>query len=122
MHPLITAQHSAIANICRRYQVRRLEVFGSAARGTDFDPERSDAMRISSSSSRPMPKPIWVAGSASEPNWSGCSGGVSIWLSIRPCATPMCAPTSNALGSWSMPRELESCVWDCLIVVQEVAR
>jgi uncharacterized protein len=42
MHPLIAAQRSAIADVCRRYQVRRLEVFGSAARGTDFDPERSD--------------------------------------------------------------------------------
>jgi len=43
MHPLITAQRSAIAEVCRRYQVRRLEVFGSAARGADFDAERSDA-------------------------------------------------------------------------------
>ncbi len=43
MHALIAAQRSAIAEVCRRYQVRRLEVFGSAARGTDFDPERSDA-------------------------------------------------------------------------------
>jgi len=43
MHPVIAAQRPAIANICRRYQVRRLEVFGSAARGTDFDLERSDA-------------------------------------------------------------------------------
>lgn len=43
MHPLILAQRSAIAEVCRRYQVRRLEVFGSAARGADFDPERSDA-------------------------------------------------------------------------------
>lgn len=43
MHPVIAAQRPAIANICRRNQVRRLEVFGSAARGADFDPERSDA-------------------------------------------------------------------------------
>ncbi|HSO83048.1 nucleotidyltransferase family protein [Thiocapsa sp.] len=43
MHPVIAAQRPAIANICRRYQVRRLEVFGSAARGADFDPESSDA-------------------------------------------------------------------------------
>lgn len=43
MHILIAAQRAAIAEVCRRYQVRRLKVFGSAARGTDFDPERSDA-------------------------------------------------------------------------------
>ena len=31
-----------IAGICRRHRVLRLEVFGSTARGADFDPERSD--------------------------------------------------------------------------------
>lgn len=29
--------------MCRRFGVRRLELFGSAARGVDFDPSRSDA-------------------------------------------------------------------------------
>lgn len=43
MHPLIAARRSDIADICRHHQVARLDVFGSAARGTDFDPERSDA-------------------------------------------------------------------------------
>jgi predicted nucleotidyltransferase len=43
MHPAI-GQHSAgIAAICRQYGIRRLEVFGSGARGDDFSPERSDA-------------------------------------------------------------------------------
>ena len=31
-----------IAELCRRFHVNRLEVFGSAARGSDFDPARSD--------------------------------------------------------------------------------
>jgi predicted nucleotidyltransferase len=43
MHPLIDQKRSEIARICRQHQVRRLEVFGSAARATDFDPQRSDA-------------------------------------------------------------------------------
>jgi uncharacterized protein len=42
MLPFIEAQRSAIAELCRRFHVRRLDVFGSAARGTDFDPSRSD--------------------------------------------------------------------------------
>jgi predicted nucleotidyltransferase len=43
MH-LAIAQHRAdISFICQRYQIRRLEVFGSAARGDDFDAEHSDA-------------------------------------------------------------------------------
>ena len=43
MHPMIEQHRAEIAQLCRRYAVRRLEVFGSAARGTDFDPARSDA-------------------------------------------------------------------------------
>jgi predicted nucleotidyltransferase len=36
-------QHRAdIARLGRRHAVLRLAVFGSAARGTDFDPDRSD--------------------------------------------------------------------------------
>ncbi|HZZ63539.1 MAG TPA: nucleotidyltransferase domain-containing protein [Roseiarcus sp.] len=42
MLPLIAERRSEIADICRRFGVRRLAVFGSAARGRDFDPARSD--------------------------------------------------------------------------------
>jgi len=42
MHPLIQQHLAAISELCRRYHVRRLEVFGSAARGEDFDSEKSD--------------------------------------------------------------------------------
>jgi len=43
MPPFIHQHQSAIAELCRRYRVQRLEVFGFAARGTDFAPESSDA-------------------------------------------------------------------------------
>ena len=43
MHPLIAERRAEIARLCRLHKVRRLEVFGSAARGDDFNPERSDA-------------------------------------------------------------------------------
>jgi uncharacterized protein len=37
------AQHrEELRDLCRRFHVRRLEVFGSAARSADFDPARSD--------------------------------------------------------------------------------
>jgi len=39
----IAEKREALAELCRRYGVERLEVFGSAARGADFDPARSDA-------------------------------------------------------------------------------
>jgi predicted nucleotidyltransferase len=42
MQPDIEQKREALAELCRRYGVARLEVFGSAARGTDFDPKRSD--------------------------------------------------------------------------------
>ena len=39
----IDERRDALAAICRRYGVTRLEVFGSAARGAGFDRDRSDA-------------------------------------------------------------------------------
>jgi uncharacterized protein len=41
MHPLIAAHRTEIEAICRRFHVRRLDLFGSATR-EDFDPARSD--------------------------------------------------------------------------------
>ncbi len=43
MHTLIEEKRADIAALCRRYHVRQLDVFGSAARGVDFDPVSSDA-------------------------------------------------------------------------------
>jgi uncharacterized protein len=43
MHPAISRHLSEISAICERYGIRRLEIFGSAARGEDFSPDRSDA-------------------------------------------------------------------------------
>jgi uncharacterized protein len=43
MHTEISRHRSEIGALCRRYDVARLEIFGSAARGVDFDPARSDA-------------------------------------------------------------------------------
>ena len=42
MHPLIEGHRDQIAEVCRRFGILKLEVFGSAARGLDFDPARSD--------------------------------------------------------------------------------
>jgi uncharacterized protein len=39
----IDQKRDALAALCHRYGAVRLEVFGSAARGTGFDPGRSDA-------------------------------------------------------------------------------
>lgn len=41
MNPLITRHHAALEDLCRRYQVRRLALFGSAATGK-FKPGKSD--------------------------------------------------------------------------------
>src|SRR5690242_4801486 len=41
MQPIVAERKEEIAAICRRFAVRRLEVFGSAARD-DFDPAKSD--------------------------------------------------------------------------------
>ena len=41
MPTLIDDKRNQIEALCRRYRVRRLDVFGSVVRG-DFDPDRSD--------------------------------------------------------------------------------
>ncbi|HEY0007533.1 MAG TPA: nucleotidyltransferase domain-containing protein [Tepidisphaeraceae bacterium] len=42
MIPLIEQNREAIVALCVKYGVKRLELFGSAARGEDFDPDTSD--------------------------------------------------------------------------------
>ena len=39
---MIEVHRIDIAKLCQRFLVHRLDVFGSAARGSDFDPARSD--------------------------------------------------------------------------------
>ncbi len=42
MHPTIAEKREDLAALCRRYGVTRLDLFGSAARSTDFDMAASD--------------------------------------------------------------------------------
>ncbi len=42
MRPEIADKRDAVKALCNRYEVARLEIFGSAPRGTDFDPRKSD--------------------------------------------------------------------------------
>jgi uncharacterized protein len=43
MHAEISSRLTELQVLCRQYGVARLEVFGSAARGADFDSATSDA-------------------------------------------------------------------------------
>ncbi|MGH2447711.1 MAG: nucleotidyltransferase family protein [Chloroflexota bacterium] len=38
----VISRRDEIAQLCRNFHVRRLDLFGSAARGDDFEPEHSD--------------------------------------------------------------------------------
>jgi predicted nucleotidyltransferase len=38
----IEQHYSELVRLCEKYRVRKLEVFGSAATGEDFDPQTSD--------------------------------------------------------------------------------
>ena len=42
MNAELAGKRNEIAALCRMYRVSRLELFGSAARALDFNPERSD--------------------------------------------------------------------------------
>ncbi len=41
MHPIIENHSAELADLCRRFHVRRLDLFGSAT-GDNFDPRHSD--------------------------------------------------------------------------------
>jgi hypothetical protein len=41
VHPIVKSRQPQVAELCKRFRVRRLELFGSAT-GEAFDPERSD--------------------------------------------------------------------------------
>jgi len=43
MHSAIAQHRTGISAICKRYRIRRLDVFGSAARADDSDAKSSDA-------------------------------------------------------------------------------
>lgn len=43
MHDAIADKQEALVELCRLHGVTRLEIFGSGARGDDFDPDTSDA-------------------------------------------------------------------------------
>ncbi len=42
MHASVQNKHDDVRELCKRYGVARLDVFGSAARGRDFDEAASD--------------------------------------------------------------------------------
>lgn len=43
MHPSISEKRDQLIAACQRFDVARLDIFGSAARGYDFEAARSDA-------------------------------------------------------------------------------
>ena len=53
MIALIEQHRDVLATLCRRFKVRRLDLFGSAAQGT-FDPQSSDLDWGSFEPSRPF--------------------------------------------------------------------
>ena len=55
MHAEITNRYDEIAALCQRYGVQRLDLFGSAARGTDFDPGTSDVDFLVEFEQPPLP-------------------------------------------------------------------
>ena len=44
MHAAIADKWKQISRLCKRHEAARLGIFGSAARGSDFDPESSDVV------------------------------------------------------------------------------
>jgi predicted nucleotidyltransferase len=55
MIPAVSAHRDEIAALCRRFHVRRLDLFGSAARGDDFTPESDIDLLVEFDTSHAVP-------------------------------------------------------------------
>jgi predicted nucleotidyltransferase len=75
MHAAVAEKQESLAALCRRFGVARLEVFGSAARGVDFDVSESDVDFLVEF--RPQADDL-ARSSTSKKRWNRCSGVASI--------------------------------------------
>lgn len=110
MHTFIQQHQSAIAELCRRYHVQRLEVFGLAARGTDFTPESSDAdflVEFSPSADSPTLKAFLDYKLTCRKSW----GAPLIWRKPQLCVTPIFKPASIEAAKSSMQRDPRAYLW-----------
>ena len=104
MHFLVEDKHQDIDAICRRFDVRRLEVFGSAARGVDFQPDISDVDFLVEFDPASRLPPLDDS-SACRRSCLLCWGGRSIWLRRVRSETPTCLQASSEIVRWCMQRD-----------------
>lgn len=110
MQDLIEGARPRIAQLCRQYHVRRLDVFGSTARGIST---QSKATSIFSSSSSPViPWRAWKATSASKKRSKRCSRARSISSPPADSRTPTCGEASRRGAAMSLPRDPKAFLWD----------
>ena len=109
---MLTICRDQLVALCQKYHVRRLDVFGSAARD-DFDEQSSDIDFSSSSTtchSLIGAMPIW----ASSPSPKRCWGVASISSKSAVFATPIFAKGSSRRGNCCMPRDPRAWLLDIL--------
>jgi predicted nucleotidyltransferase len=111
----------AIADICRRFGVRRLEVFGSAARATDFHPGSSDAdflVEFVPSNGLPFLRRFFDLEAACRNCWAAAS----IWWNLARCGTRMSGPASIGRARSFMERDARSYLRDIQESANAIAR
>lgn len=112
MHTLVDQRRAHIALVCGQYGVRRLEVFGSAARGTDFDPATRDVDFLVAFEPDSRLPPRCGSSSVLPRRWRGYWGAQSILWSGAPCGTHTSWPVLSARMRLFMPRDVRAYLWD----------
>ena len=104
MHPAIAQHRSGIAAICQRYGIQRLEVFGSAARASDFDPAHSAADFLVEFAPGVEPGLHSIFGAKADLE-ALLGRGVDL---VEPGAVrnPMCCPASTGIARSSFPQKI----------------
>jgi hypothetical protein len=103
-------QLPTLADLCRRHHVRRLEVFGSAARDAELRPE-SDLDFLVEFEAQP-PGGYAMRTSAFSRRSRGFSSGRSISSSTPPWGTRSSGSPSIRRGAWSMRLEAKNYLYD----------
>jgi uncharacterized protein with HEPN domain len=96
MIPLVADRSDEIAELCRKHQVQRLDLFGSAATGAST-PKQAISTSSSPSSPKPTP-PTSVSTTASTRTSANCSTAPSTWSSTNGFETRNSAGRLSAHG------------------------
>jgi hypothetical protein len=117
----ILSHREELEELCRRFHVRRLDLFGSAT-GDDFDSERSDLDFLVEFDPRAPGGYADAFFGDSKNRWNSFSAGRWIWSPPQRFAIPISERALRAPGSRCMRREAKGYLHDVAQAAEMIAQ